>query len=118
MRSNPLFFLFLLFIIPTVSIAAEMRTLDVEFSFSAPEDPAKQLLGYQLYKEGEQVCETNDPSGTSIVCELLTEDGTFDFALTAAYSDNTESPLSPAFPFTIVSATPPNPEPPDPEPPT
>jgi PKD repeat protein len=117
MKKNPLFFLFLLLIFPTISIGAEMRTLDVEFSFTNPDDPAKQLLGYRLYKEGEQVCEANDPNTSRVSCEIYTEDGTFDFTLTAYYADSTESPHSPSFPFTIVSATPPNPEPPNTEPP-
>ncbi|NOR23688.1 MAG: PKD domain-containing protein [Desulforhopalus sp.] len=107
MKNNLLFFLFLLLIIPAISIGAEMRTIEVEFSFSDPDNSSKQLLGYRLYKEAEQVCETNDPSASRVDCELLTEDGTFDFTLTAHYSDNSESPPSPSFPFTIVSTTPP-----------
>ena len=107
MKFNFMFFLFLLLTFPTISMAAEMRTIEVEFTFTAPDDPAKQLLGYRLYKEAEQVCETNDPSASRVTCELLTEEGTFDFNLTAHYADNTESPQSPSFPFTIDSPPPP-----------
>ena len=83
MKNYPLFFLLLLFIIPTISNAAEMHTLEIDFSFSAPDNSAKQLLGYRLYKASEQVCETNDPSSSKITCEFLTGGGTYDFTLTA-----------------------------------
>jgi len=108
MKKNQLFLLLILILFPAMSIGAELRTLEIDFSFTAPEDPARQLLGYRLYKEGEQVCETTNPSSSSVTCELLTEDGTFDFTLSAYYSNSTESPQSPSFPLTIVSVTPPN----------
>lgn len=91
--------------------------MEIEFSFSAPDDPARQLSGYRLYQEGTQVCQTDDPNETSelgvyrITCEFLTETGTFDFTLTALYSDGSESPQSPAFPFEIAATTPPDTEP-------
>jgi hypothetical protein len=128
MKNTLLFFLFLflVLIMPTISVGAETHTMEVEFSFTAPDDPAKQLLGYRLYKEGEQVCETSDPNTSKVTCEILTEDGTFDFTLTAYYADSTESPASPSFPFTIASAgdtgstpdTPSDPGTTEPEPPT
>jgi len=114
-KKNPLFFLFLLLLIPTMSLAAEMHTLQVAFSFSAPDSSTSQLLGYRLYKDGVQVCETNDPDASVVTCDFLTDYGTFNFALTAYYSDSTESPFSPLFPFTIDSSTIP---PPTPVPPT
>jgi len=108
MNNKLLFFLFVCLVVPTLSNGAEVRNLEIEFSFTAPEDLASQLLGYRLYKEGEQVCETTNPTSSSVACELLTEDGTFDFTLSAYYSNSTESPKSPSFPFTIVSVTPPD----------
>ncbi len=92
MKSRTLFFLLLLFLIPTISNGAATHTLNVEFSFTAPTSPTKQLLGYRLYKEGVQICETNAPSASVVTCDLLTEDGTFGFTLTARYSDGSESP--------------------------
>ncbi len=103
MKNNLLLFLFIFLLIPGFLSAAELHTLDIEFAFSDPGDPESQLLGYILYKEGEPVCETDDPNASMITCELLTEDGTFDFNLTAFYADGTESPPSPSFPFTISS---------------
>ncbi len=82
--------------------------MEIDFSFSSPNDPARQLLGYRLFEEGRQVCETNDPSVSRISCSFLTENGTFNFTLAAYYSDGTESPPSPPFPFRIVSTTSPD----------
>ena len=113
MKTKLLFLLFLFVLIPGISSAAESRSLDIEFAFSDPGNPASQLIGYRLYKEDLQVCETDDPGATRIACDLFTEDGTFDFTLTAFYADGSESPPSPPFPFIIESTTAP---PPDPDP--
>lgn len=103
MKNNLLLLLFIFLFIPGFLSAAELHTLDIQFAFSDPGDPESQLLGYILYKEGDPVCETNDTDASMITCELLTEDGTFNFNLTAFYADGTESPPSPSFPFTISS---------------
>lgn len=111
-KGNLLLLLLLILVIPLVStgtarsmtFGAAERTLEIDFSFDAPVDPTKQLAGYRLYKEGVQVCTTNQPSLTKMGCTLLTEDGSFDFTLKAYYSDNTESLPSPSYPF-VVSST-------------
>lgn len=103
MKNTFLLSLILTLCISTISFGAEYHTMEIDFSFTAPENTARQLLGYRLFKEEEQVCETKDPSAAKIACTFLTEDGTFDFTLAAYYSDGTESPPSPPFPFTIVS---------------
>jgi PKD repeat protein len=108
LKNNLMWFLLALLVIPTVSFGAETYTLQIDFSFNTAPDPAKQLLGYRLYKEGEQVCQTAQPDSSSISCDFLSDAGTFNFTLTAYYSNNTESPHSPAFPFTLEpAATPP-----------
>ena len=118
MKNTLLICLFLFFVSPIYAISAEMHTMEIEFSFSAPDDPARLLSGYRLYQEGQQVCQTADTSETSepgiyrITCGFMTDEGTFDFSLTALYSDGSESPQSPSFPFTITaSGSTPNPEP-------
>ena len=95
--------LFVLLSIPGILTAAEPHTLEIEFSFNAPDFSDKHLLGYRLYKEGLQVCEATDYTAASITCDITAEDGTFNFTLTGYYSDNSESPHSPSFPFTIDS---------------
>ena len=105
MRNYLLLLLFILLALPAISISAELHTLEVDFSFGTPSDPGKQLVGYRLYKEETKVCETDIPNTSKIICDLSTENGTYNFALSAYYSDNSESPLSPAFPLSIGSAS-------------
>jgi PKD repeat protein len=110
MKNYLLCFLLILLVLPTISFGAEMRTLEIDFSFTAPVDQEKQLLGYRLYKDGEQICATTEPNVSRMDCALLAEEGTFNFTLTAYYSNDTESPQSAPFPFTIdpVEISPPD----------
>ncbi len=94
-------FLFLLLFLPQVLLGDELHTIEVEFSFKTPDYLDKQLSGYRLNKGVEQICETEDPDATKIVCEFMTENGRFYFSLLAYYSDGTTSPPSPTFPFRI-----------------
>lgn len=104
MKNVLLLFLLVLCCIPPINLnAAVMTTLEVEFAFSGAANQDQQLLGYRLYQEGKQICETNNPSVSKITCDLLAEAGTFDFTLTAHYINGSESPHSPSFPFSINS---------------
>ncbi len=44
-------FVFVFILVPGISTSAEQRTLEIEFSFAAPNYPDKHLVGYRLYKE-------------------------------------------------------------------
>ncbi|MGB3209626.1 MAG: PKD domain-containing protein [Desulforhopalus sp.] len=110
MKINLLFLLLLVFITPSFSFGAEMTTLEIEFAFTAPDTPDKQVSGYRLYKDGTQVCETHEPGVSAIACNFPTEVGTFDFTLTACYADGTESPASAPCPHTVTSTTAPPPD--------
>lgn len=110
MKNKLLLLLLVVLLSPSLSIAETMRTLEVEFAFTAPAELADQLLGYRLLKNGVQVCETTDATTSLISCDFLTEDGTFDFSLKAYYANSTESPASPIFPFTIGTTTTTSPE--------
>ena len=84
------------------------RTLEVSFSFTPPTELEDSFTGYQLFKGTTELCSvdsseviTSDPTTSVLSCTFLTEDGTFDFTLSAVYSDGSSSPLSPAFPYTI-----------------
>ncbi|WP_459947196.1 PKD domain-containing protein [Desulfocastanea catecholica] len=101
MKNNILSLLLILIVLPTVSLGAQMRNLEIEFAFKAPDDPVKQVLGYRLYKEGKQVCETNEPNVFKMNCALLLEEDTHGFTLAAYYSNETESPRSAPFEFAI-----------------
>lgn len=108
-----LFYSFLLLVVPSVSTGAvgggisfeaAERSLEIDFSFDAPADPTKKLVGYKLYKEGVQVCATTEPTLARMNCTFLTKDGSYNFSMTAQYDDNTESLPSPAYPFVISSS--------------
>ncbi len=101
MKNTILLFLLILLAFPTLSIGAEKHTLAIEFSFNAPADQGKKVKGYRLYKEGKQVCQTTKPTASKMECQLLMEEDTTNFTLAAYYSNNTESPQSAPFPFTI-----------------
>jgi PKD repeat protein len=100
-------FLLLCGLLPPSSYALAPYTLEVELQFSAPDDPEKTHVGYRLYIGDTVACETTDPLAASLTCDVQTEDGTYNFYLTALYSDLTESPKSSPFPFTF--GTPPEP---------
>lgn len=103
-----LFILGILFTVPFVSVNAEAQTLNVEFTFTPQTDPTKSVVGFKLYKEGVPACFTDIATANVISCEIASAAGTFNFTLAALYSDDSESPQSPPFPFTINSAdTPP-----------
>jgi len=95
--------------VPLSAWGAELRTLVIEYSFTPPEYAGGSHVGYRLYKDGELACETSDTASIPMVCDITTDLGTFDFTLTALYSDDTES--SPSAPFTYtISDLPPNEE--------
>ncbi|MBT8363015.1 MAG: PKD domain-containing protein, partial [Deltaproteobacteria bacterium] len=84
--------------------------VQVEFSFDVNALPNKQIAGYRLFMEGEEICNPGPVDPQNITCMVNAEDGTYDFTLAARYDDGSLSPHSAAVPFTITSEAPP-PEP-------
>ncbi len=103
MNNKLLLLLLVLLSTATLSNAAVVRTLQINFDYFPPDIPDQDLLGFRLYKEGQLVCETSVPSESSITCDIESEDGTFNFALAGVYSNDIESSHSPSYPFTITS---------------
>ncbi len=93
-------------LVPLSLWGAELRTLEIEYSFTPPDYSGGSHVGYRLYKEGQLACETADTVTNPMVCDIMTDSGTFDFTLTALYSDNTESPPSISFSYTISTLPP------------
>jgi PKD repeat protein len=83
--------------------------VQVEFSFDVNALPNKQIAGYRLYMEGQEVCNTGPVDPQNITCMVTAEDGTYDFTLAVRYDDDSLSPQSAAFPFTITTEAPPPP---------
>ncbi|SHO51449.1 PKD domain-containing protein [Desulfopila aestuarii] len=87
--------------LPPLVFAGQLRVLEVNISFDISALTNSTLSGYNLYEDSVLVCETNDPVATTLSCGFVTENGTHSYALTARYSDGTESPKSEPFQFTI-----------------
>ncbi len=88
------------------------RTFEILFKFTPPDNLTDHLQGYKLFKGSSEVCNVpineiyvsqEDPQGSMLNCSFLTEDGTFDFTLSAVYDDGSSSALSPPFSYTISS---------------
>lgn len=94
-----------LFLIPSASMS---RTLEVVFSFDVPEELGSQLAGYSLLIGAEPLCTktiseitVNEDSTYSLSCDIQIEDGTYDFQLSAFYSDGGQSDPSPNFTYNV-----------------
>ncbi len=80
--------------------------IQVDFAFDSTADPDKQVSGYRLYQEGNPACDSNSYDLASMTCLIASEPGTYNFTMSALYSDGSESPQSLPFPFTINQETP------------
>ena len=95
-------FIILGLFIPGYSFAA-MQDIHIEWSYDTQPVEGKTLAGYHLYKEGVETCTTTSPTDTSMDCTFDSEDGTFQFTLTAFYTDGYESPHSSPYTFTLTT---------------
>lgn len=87
-------------VIPGLSFAAA-QDIHIEWTHDYQPVEGKTLAGYHLYKEGAKVCSTNIPENKTIDCVFESESGTFDFTITAFYSDGSESLHSPPYSFEL-----------------
>ena len=101
-----LFFITLGFFIPGYCLAAT-HDIHIDWSYDSQLAEGKTLAGYHLYKEGIETCTSTTPVATSMDCVFNSEDGTFQFTLTAFYADGSESPHS--SPYTFILTSPPEP---------
>ncbi len=81
--------------------------IHIEWSFDDQSVEGKSLVGYNLYKEGIKVCSDSSPEDKKMDCVIVSEPGTYDFTLTALYSDYSESPHSPPYSFHLGTEQPP-----------
>ncbi len=93
-------FLLLWLCLPALAGAvATTQSIHVEWGYTPPSEPA--VTGFKLYQEGIFVCQTNDPAATAMDCQVTLTSETTNFTLTATFSDNTESPHSAPFAFSL-----------------
>lgn len=86
--------------------AADQRSVLVEFSYTAV--PEFKVVGYKLYQEGTPVCTTEEPTATTMDCDILIEKNATDFTLAAMLSNDQESPHSPVYTFVVDDLVPPD----------
>lgn len=79
---------------------AQSRVIQAAWEYQYNES----LAGFRLYYENNPVCETTDPSATSMSCTVDAPDGEARFTLTAFFKDEAESPHSAPFSY-IFSST-------------
>lgn len=95
----------LLCTLPFNALAAESRSIHVEWGYTPPSQP--QVTGYKLYKEGAFSCQVTGATVTAMDCTVTLLSDPTNFTLTATFADGTESPHSAPFAFSDgESATP------------
>lgn len=97
----PLLFSLCCFIPGFSSAAVTPHDIHIEWSYDYQPTDGKILAGYHLYKDGIQVCTTDNPEDKTMDCIIDSEPGTFNFTLTAFHTDGTESPHSPPYSFNL-----------------
>ena len=90
-------------------VFAATQNIHIEWTYDYEQIEGKSLAGYNLYQEGVKVCTTNTPEDLEMDCVFESDPGTFNFTITAFFSDETESPQSPSYAFVLNSEDPPPP---------
>lgn len=80
-------------------LQAQTRVVHAEWSYQDFEG----LAGFRLYYDDTLACEINDPTATSMDCEIDVPDGTSWFTMTCFMEDGTESAHSEPFSYTFSS---------------
>jgi PKD repeat protein len=94
-----------LLVTANVYAAVNQYDIQVDYSFDTGAVSGKEVSGYRLYKEADQVCDAELTELQSFTCKVTGESGDYNFFLSALYRDGTESPKSSAFTFTIPEIT-------------
>ncbi len=106
-RKGLLFYLTILVSIVTLPYGtayAKEYSIHIQFHYSTNAVPGKQVVGYNLYKDGTEVCNTGYTRNEiqDFECSFESPGGDFSFTLTALFDDETESPHSAPFSLLLV----------------
>ena len=109
LRNRNVFILFVIVLVGSLTasygtIQAKEHSLHIQFHYNINAVPGKQVVGYNLYRAGERICNT-PLSGSEIQdfeCSFQSPGGYFPFTLTALLSDRTESPHSAPFSLMLI----------------
>ena len=89
-------------LIPSYSSAAT-HDIHIGWTYDYQAVEGRTLAGYHLYKEGVEICTSNTPTDRAIDCTIESEDGTFDFTITAFSTDGYESSQSSPYSYTLTT---------------
>ncbi|MBU0945860.1 MAG: hypothetical protein KJ804_16075 [Proteobacteria bacterium] len=90
-------------------LAMSTHSIHIEWDYdqsSAPVD--SELTAYHLYQDGIKICQFDYPYDFAGNCTFISNDGLFNFTLTAVFEDGSESPHSAPFPFRLGAVEAPN----------
>ena len=62
---------------------AATQDIHIEWTYNYEPVDGRTLAGYHLYKEGIQTCTSSTPDTSAMDCTFESDDGTFNFTLTA-----------------------------------
>jgi len=83
-------------------LAMVSHSIHIEWDFESQDIPDDlELSAYRLYQEGNQVCQFDSPYDFEGDCEFQSNDGRYNFTMTAVFDDGSESPGSAPFPFLL-----------------
>ena len=96
-------FVFMLAVLLPAKAHAVMQVFEiaVEFSFDAGSVTGKEVSGYKLYRAGDDVCQSGVIQPQVMSC-MIPGPGTYDFTLAVLFDDNSESPQSAPFQFSVT----------------
>ncbi len=99
-------FLLTLLITKNLYAAVHEYEVQVDYSFNTLAVPDKQVVGYRLFKENDEIYYSEPNEAQTINCSVLSESGSYNFYLSAVYDDNSESPRSDPFEYTFPEYVP------------
>lgn len=109
LRNRNVFILFMIVLAGTLSasygtLQAKEYSLHIQFHYNINAVPGKQVVGYNLYRDGEIICNTGLSRSEiqDFECSFQSPGGYFPFTLTALFSDRTESPHSAPFSLMLI----------------
>ena len=93
----------LLIILPANNLLAMVsHSIHIKWDYESQDVPdGLELSAYRLYQEGNQVCQFDSPYDFEGNCEFQSDNGRYNFTLTAVFDDGSESPGSAPFPFLL-----------------
>ncbi len=90
-----------LFITNNLYAAVHEYEIQVDYSFNTLAVSDKDVIGYRLFKENDEIYYSEPTETQTITCSVLSESGTYNFYLSAVYNDSSDSPLSDPFQYTL-----------------